>query len=366
MAQILEIRYVRLSGLHDLKAKAKRWDDKELVNLQNKREKLENDLRDLHRQNRGDSELQQIDNFIRGLHNRMKYSEQELKELTFKYDQTSYEEDMQDKEAHLQEMKLEITRIEEQITINQTKSNDLDSRLHTVEDDVFSDFCKTINIPNIRTYEDKTGKESQIHQEKILDFDSQLSKLKNSLTFKKEEVNRQKKVVKNWASITKKSEATITDSEKEEENIQKSLSELEDSVADLSDQKQKGLLELKTMQAKNDESRKELSLLNKEVNDLQKRMGQKENEIEKEKSNRYNLLRHCQLENIKIPCLRGSLDNIIEAGTNATMNTTQDSIDDVNSKLDSTSLTENATSNVMSDTQNQTMVRVFYFGYIRF
>merc|ERR1712178_679055 len=71
---------------------------------------------------------------------------------------------------------------------------------------------------------------------------------------------------------------------------------------------------LKKKQAVTDELRKEVTAINKDIMDVQRRLSQKENEIEHEKTDQFNLLRNCELDNIKVPLLSGNLSVLIEKG----------------------------------------------------
>lgn len=58
----------------DLKAKARRWDEKQLNHLKAKKEKLAEELKEQMRKKRKESELNTIRSQIKGLETRLKYS----------------------------------------------------------------------------------------------------------------------------------------------------------------------------------------------------------------------------------------------------------------------------------------------------
>ena len=61
-------------GASDLKAKARRWDEKQLNQLKTKKEKLTDELKEQMKQKRKESELNTIRSQIKGLETRLKYS----------------------------------------------------------------------------------------------------------------------------------------------------------------------------------------------------------------------------------------------------------------------------------------------------
>lgn len=58
----------------DLRAKARRWDEKQLGQLKNKKEKLSEELKESVKQRRKESELSTMRSQIKGYETRLKYS----------------------------------------------------------------------------------------------------------------------------------------------------------------------------------------------------------------------------------------------------------------------------------------------------
>ena len=60
--------------LSDLKAKARRWDEKMLNGLKMKKEKLQEEMKEQMKKKRKESELNTVRSQIKGLENRLKYT----------------------------------------------------------------------------------------------------------------------------------------------------------------------------------------------------------------------------------------------------------------------------------------------------
>lgn len=58
--------------------KAKRWDEKHMAQLKLQKEKLQEDMKELVKKSRKGSELATVESQIKGLENRLKYSQQDL------------------------------------------------------------------------------------------------------------------------------------------------------------------------------------------------------------------------------------------------------------------------------------------------
>ena len=62
----------------DLRAKARRWDEKMLNQLKRKKERLMEERKDVMRRQRKESELNTVRSQIKGLETRLKYSQNDL------------------------------------------------------------------------------------------------------------------------------------------------------------------------------------------------------------------------------------------------------------------------------------------------
>lgn len=57
--------------------------------------------------------------------------------------------------------------------------------MNNVEDEVFAEFCRSINVENIRHYEEKELRAQQERAKKRLEFENQRSKLVNQLEYER-------------------------------------------------------------------------------------------------------------------------------------------------------------------------------------
>lgn len=322
-------------GLHDLKQKAKRWDERELNKLQNQRDTLEEELREVLRECRSDNKLGQLESHIRGLQNRLKYSEREYDDSVKKQDRTTFEMEIENKQASKKSIQNELENLAESVEECDKTIATLTEKIEKVEDTVCEEFCSRVGIKNIREVEKSTkDKEREAHEAKVLEFDTQIEKLKNNICYKTSEVARVEKAVLKWKEICEKSEAEIDDCEKEEREIYETLKELEEKVNKLGEEKMNQQASMKKKQGVTDDLRKEVTVINKEIMDVQRRLSSKENEIEHEKNDRFNLLRNCKLDNIKVPLLTGSLNQLIEE--QHSQNSKTQNSEDNNDMLDET------------------------------
>lgn len=60
---------------------------------------------------------------------------------------------------------------------------ELTKKKNSVEDEVFSEFCKQINVQNIRQYEEKELQAQQERGKKRLEFENQINRLVSQLEY---------------------------------------------------------------------------------------------------------------------------------------------------------------------------------------
>ena len=63
--------------------------------------------------------------------------------------------------------------------------SDVKEKMNNVEDVVFSDFCKQINVDNIRQYEERELRAQTDRANKRFEFESQKNRILNQLEFEK-------------------------------------------------------------------------------------------------------------------------------------------------------------------------------------
>lgn len=93
-------------GSHDLARKAKRWDEKHMAQLKSQKEKLAEDLKELVKKSRKGSELATVESQIKGLENRLKYSQKDME--SSKNAIQNYEKNLKDLESELNAISVSI------------------------------------------------------------------------------------------------------------------------------------------------------------------------------------------------------------------------------------------------------------------
>ncbi|XP_007953833.1 structural maintenance of chromosomes protein 1B [Orycteropus afer afer] len=259
-------------GSSDLKYKARSWDEKELTNLRDRRTQLIQELKDLMKTLRKETDLKQIQTLVQGTHTRLKYSQSEVELITKK-------------------------------TL---------AALHRVEDDIFQHFCEEIGVKNIREFENEQVKRQQEIDQKRLEFEKQKTRLNIQLEYSRNHLKKKQSKIDVLKETLRKGREDIDNLKKTEENCLKVVEELMDKRQQLKDTLATQNSNTERVQAQMEEERKKLLAVDREVGKLQKEGIKVQTSLEQKRLEKHNLLLDCKVQDIEITLLAGSLDDITE------------------------------------------------------
>uniref|UniRef100_A0A665X696 Structural maintenance of chromosomes protein n=1 Tax=Echeneis naucrates TaxID=173247 RepID=A0A665X696_ECHNA len=285
-------------GASDLKAKARRWDEKAVDKLKEKKEKLTEELKEQMKAKRKEAELRQVQSQAHGLQMRLKYSQSDLE---------------QTKTRHLSLNMQEKSKLESElllINICHLRKINMNVSFVQVEDEVFVEFCEEIGVRNIREFEEEKVKRQNEIAKKRLEFETQKTRLGIQLDYEKNQLKEDQEKVMMWEQTVKKDEAEIERLKKEEHRHMKIIDE---TMAQLQDLKNQHLTKKSEVNDKNhemEEIRKKLGGANKELTQLQKEVTAIETKLEQKRSDRHNLLQACKMQDIRLPLRSGTMDDI--------------------------------------------------------
>ncbi|XP_070300439.1 structural maintenance of chromosomes protein 1A [Salvelinus sp. IW2-2015] len=296
-------------GASDLKAKARRWDEKAVDKLKDKKEKLTEELKEQMKAKRKEAELRQVQSQAHGLQMRLKYSQSDLEQTKTRHLSLNMQEKSK-LESELANFCPRINDIKRIIQSREKEVNDLRDRMNVVEDEVFIEFCKEIGVRNIREFEEEKVKRQNEIAKKRLEFETQKTRLGIQLDYEKNQLKEDQEKVMMWEQTVKKDDAEIERLKKEEHRHMKTIDE---TMAQLQDLKNQHLTKKSEVNDKNhqmEEIRKKLGGANKELTQLQKEVTAIETKLEQKRSDRHNLLQACKMQDIRLPLCSGTMDDI--------------------------------------------------------
>uniref|UniRef100_A0A672P6W7 Structural maintenance of chromosomes protein 1A n=1 Tax=Sinocyclocheilus grahami TaxID=75366 RepID=A0A672P6W7_SINGR len=307
-------------GASDLKAKARRWDEKAVDKLKDRKEKLTDELKEQMKAKRKEAELRQVQSQAHGLQMRLKYSQSDLEQTKTRHLSLNMQEKSK-LESELANFAPRINDIKRIIQSREREMKDLKDRMNLVEDEVFVEFCKEIGVRNIREFEEEKVKRQNEIAKKRLEFETQKTRLAIQLDYEKNQLKEDKEKVIMWEQTVKKDENEIERLKKEE---QRNMKIIDETMAQLQDLKNQHLAKKSEVNDKNhemEEIRKKLGGANKELTQLQKEVTAIETKLEQKRSDRHNLLQACKMQDIRLPLRSGTMDDISQEEVQKTSST---------------------------------------------
>ncbi|XP_072519346.1 structural maintenance of chromosomes protein 1B [Salminus brasiliensis] len=295
-------------SLH-LRSKARRWEEKEMSGLKERKEQLSAELRELMKLRRKEADLKQIRAQALGIQTRLKYTNSELEAICKRSIPACH--------AEISRLESELSNLESQIQMQAVNVQVIDSEMITIqekvnqmEDMVFLDFCAEIGVANIREYEQDYMRQQEEVEQKRLQFESQHTRLNAQLEYEQEQLDKQR------GNMSK-----MEDSIRKEENDILTMKEEEERLLAIVDETQSRLLEMKNLLVKqkscvNDaksELDKKVKGLQDKSSDLvkqQKELISAETALEQQRLCKHNLLLACKIEGLPLTLLSGTLDEI--------------------------------------------------------
>nr|XP_028584483.1 structural maintenance of chromosomes protein 1B [Podarcis muralis] len=309
-------------GSSDLKKKARYWDEKEVNELKEQREKLMNELKDLMKIKRKEADLKQLQAQCQGIQTRHKYSQNELEILKKKHIANFYKEKSM-LESVLLNSQSEHVMLNEGVLQRAVKMDELQKKINEVEDNVFSDFCAEIGVDNIRVYEKEHLQEQEEIDKKRFQFENQKTRLSAQLEYICSLVDKAVKKNNMLKENICKDEAYIISLKKDEENFLQMVDEVTVELQQLKERWNVNKADVAEAQNQVEESRKALLTLIRELAKLQKEGIAIETSLEQKKLERHNTFLDCKLQDLKIGLLLGSLDDISEIELGSDTETTE-------------------------------------------
>ncbi|KAL4681768.1 hypothetical protein H8959_007245 [Pygathrix nigripes] len=313
-------------GSSDLKYKARCWDEKELKNLRDRQSQKIQELKDLMKTLRKETDLKQIQTLVQGTQTRLKYSQNELEMIKKKHLVAFYREQSQ-LQSELLNIESQCTMLSEGIKERQRRIKEFQEKIDKVEDDIFQHFCEEIGVENIREFENKRVKQQQEIDQKRLEFEKQKTRLNIQLEYSRNQLKKKLNKMNTLKETIQKGSEDIDHLKKAEENCLQIVNELMAKQQQLKDIRITQNSNAEKVQTQIEEERKKFLAVDREVGKLQKEVVITQTSLEQKRLEKHNLLLDCKVQDIEIILLFGSLDDIIEVEMGTEAESTQATID---------------------------------------
>lgn len=286
----------------------RRFEEHDVQNLQRMAEEFKDELAKLTRPARQGAAEETLQNEIAALEQRLRIQQNEL--VAFEKNLKSKQKELEHHERQLEEYEPKYEEKEEELQRTRTTVAKFEKAISEVEDKVFAGFCKRLGYENIRAYQQQQGENETKAAQTRQDFNLQKERVQNNLTWETSQHNTLNDRVKNMEVTLRRHEQDVQAFQQEKSDIEEALGEDQDQLEAL----QETLEEIKVTHAEKSkkvaEVKQELQKRSKDIDSRLKEISNLEATVQKNSAGKLALLRRCKLEQIQIPLVEGSLDDI--------------------------------------------------------
>ena len=290
------------------KGKKRKFEEHDVQHLQRLAAQCKEDLEKLPKADRRGTAEETLQVELSGLEQRLAHAKSEL--LALEKNFASTKKQRNDEKRKLQELQPEyVDRRDALERLGRTVQGFRDA-ISEVEDKIFSGFCKKLGYSNIRDYEAQQGSMEQEMAEERNKYEVQKQRLKASLNWEESRFNEAEARIQRIQEQLERQQQDISSYRREKKRIEQALKAEQDKldalVEDLEERKN-------NLIGKNErvaDARAEVQSRSKEIDSRQKEISSLETVVRQNSNSKFNLLRRCRLEQIEVPLLSGSLDNL--------------------------------------------------------
>jgi structural maintenance of chromosome 1 len=308
-------------GSSELKARAKRWDEKHLDALRVRKDKLFDEYKEQQKKKRREAELINARAQLQQLESRLRYSRTD-KETAEKKQKILIDKDLVDFQEKLDAYEPKIKALQASINEREKRISKLRIQKNKIEDAIFADFCKQIHVANIRVYEDRELQAAEKRAQERLEFENQITQIQTMLEFERtrDTAGHVEQVQKELSTL----EDALQKCQKNEKKYRKVIEDLQHEIGEIKDRLVDQKKKIEFQEREISDCTKRAAQLNKDYNEQRKRLQLIESDIEKLRLDRHNYFRTAKLNEISLP-FRGN------AGSMAAISLTETSLsDDIN------------------------------------
>ncbi|EQL00565.1 RecF/RecN/SMC [Ophiocordyceps sinensis CO18] len=286
----------------------RKFEEADVQNLQRMASKLRDEIDRLPKADRRGTLEESLQIDLAGLERRLAATKDEL--ATFSKNWTSKKRELDSCKKQLRELQPKYEDQASQLESTWATLQEFKNAIARVEDEVFTDFCERLGYSDIRAYEASQGKFEQEASEKRSQFEVQKQRLESRLKWEvarhgdtearirrmQDQVRRLKQDNKSYTKEKTDIESTMLRERDELEALRQTLEELK--------------MELVEKNQRVSEARAKVQRRSKDIEARQRDINALETTVHRNSAGKSALLRRCRLEQIQVPLLEGTLDNL--------------------------------------------------------
>ncbi|GAA6061274.1 hypothetical protein JCM10212_004680 [Sporobolomyces blumeae] len=212
--------------------------------------------------------------------------------------------------AKSRELNKTISTLDRELEQIEREAESLREVVYAAEDEVFAEFCGRIGVDDIREYEEKQLRGAQEEHAQLLKYETQLARLETQISFNRDHLTAIQERLESLQATAATQQANLDRFANEKAEKQSEIEDLEREVEELRQSWDEAKREWEEKNAELEDARKSSSKATKALDKALKEIAACNDEIERLSSERFALYRRCKMEEIDVPLLKGSLDQI--------------------------------------------------------
>ena len=283
---------------------ARKWDDSEVDNLAKLKDNLQSQIEALPRDRSAVTDEDTLRGELVGLEQQIAYAREEVRAL--EKNEESKKKELKFVQSQLNEMRPKYESQAADLETLKQRIAESQQEVSKVEDQIFSAFCKKHSFDNIRSYEAQQGTLQEEASNKKLEFTKQKTRLEQQMSFEENRLQSTTDRITSLQSQSQRDADLVSSLEEEKSAMQMELDEIRSDLNRL----KSGVTTLKSAHEEKVEKvasqRRELQKRSRDVEFVTKEIAKHETDVQRTSSQRYNLLRKCKIEGVKLPLTEGS------------------------------------------------------------
>ncbi|WXC56255.1 hypothetical protein SNK03_002188 [Fusarium graminearum] len=286
----------------------RRFEEADVQNLQRMATKLKDEIDRLPKTDRRGSQEESLQIDLSGLERRLVAVKDEMAALNKNH--ASKKRELDNQRRQLNELEPKYQEQASQLESTTATCEEFRDAIARVDDEVFGDFCRRLGYSDIRAYRDSQGKLEQEVSEKRNEFDVQKQKLSTRLGWEQHRVAMSTGRIDTIQKQIRHLKKEIKTYTKAKDEIENALREEQEALEALRETLDENRSELAERNQKVSEAKVEVQKRSKDIDTHLRDINALETIVQKNSSSKSALLRRCRLEQIRIPLVNGTLDNL--------------------------------------------------------
>ncbi|KAH8661320.1 condensin complex component SMC1 [Ilyonectria robusta] len=286
----------------------RRFEEADVQNLQRMAATLKEGIERLPKADRRGSQEESLQIDLAGLERRLAAVRDEL--TAYNKNHSSKMRELDNQKRQLRELQPKYEGQASQLESTKATCQEFKDAIAQVEDQVFADFCRRLGYSDIRAYDASQGKLEQEVSEKRNQFDVQKQRLSSRLQWEKARHDETEGRISRMQTHVRRLKSDTKSYTKEKDAIQNAMRQEQDEAEALQETLEGSRAELGEKNQKVAEARAEVQKRSKDIDVRLKDINALETTVQKNSASKSALLRRCRLEQIQIPLVEGTLDNL--------------------------------------------------------